>query len=218
MCKAADDVIDNSGSNGTVNGNSYDNGTLTERIEAINEIPENIITLNLLLNLANSGNEKHNKLASYITDLNLIEGNASEKLDNNVQSAILGTDYFDKISVSANENKNIKQGLDNNAETSMEWTTVRPNGKRTRSNSNDSEKISVELTGSHNKKQKSSYNKSNLVTRNDSSRSRKQLNKDSVLIVITEIPENTYFNSIKMENMILNTFHRLKETGMWNNL
>ena len=172
----------------------------------------------LLLNLANSDNEKYNKLASDIIDLNLIKGNASEKLDNNVESGILGTDYFDKISVSANENKNIKQGLDNNAETSMEWTTVRPRGKSTRSNSNDSEKISVELTASHNKKQKSSYNKSNLVTGNDSSRSRKQLNKDPVLIVITEIPENTYFNSIKMENMILNTFHRLKETGVWNNL
>ena len=52
----------------------------------------------------------------------------------------------------------------------MEWTTVRPRGK-----SNDSEKISVELTVSHNKKQKSSYNKSNLATRNDSSRSRNSL-------------------------------------------
>ena len=105
----------------------------------------------LLLNLANSDNEKHNKLASDIIDLNLIKGNASEKLYNNVESTILGTDYFDKISVSANENKNIKLGLDNNAETSMEWTTVRPRGKRTRSNSNDSKKISVELTVSHNK-------------------------------------------------------------------
>ena len=75
-----------------------------------------------------NNNEKHNKLASDIIDLNLIKENASEKLDNNVESAILGTDYFDKISVSANENKNIKQGLDNNAKTSMEWTTVRPRG------------------------------------------------------------------------------------------
>ena len=84
--------MDNSGSNGTdlmangiVNGNGYDNGTLTERIKAINEIPENRITLDqLLLNLANSDNEKHNKLASDIIDLNLIKGNASEKLYNNV--------------------------------------------------------------------------------------------------------------------------------------
>ena len=74
----------------------------------------------------------------------MIKGNASETLNYNVESAILGTDYFEKISVSANENKNIKQGLDNNAETSMELTTVRPRGKRTRSNSSDSEKISVE--------------------------------------------------------------------------
>ena len=51
----------------------------------------------------------------------------------------------------------------------MDCTTVRPKGKRTKTSSNDSEKISVELTVSHNKKQKSSYNKSNLVTGNDSS-------------------------------------------------
>ena len=98
-----------------MNGNGYDKGTLTERINSneFNEIPENRITLDqLLLNLANSDNEKHNKLASDISDLNLIKGNASEKLDYNVESAILGTDYFDKISVSANKNKNIKQGLD----------------------------------------------------------------------------------------------------------
>ena len=54
-----------------------------------------------------------------------------------------------------------------------------------------------------------------MATRNDNSRSRKHLNKDSVLIVVTEIQENTYFNSIKMENMILNAFPRLKENGMW---
>ena len=35
------------------------------------------------------------------------------------------------------------------------------------------------------------------------------------MIVVTEIPENTYFNSIKMENMILNAFPRLKEKGIW---
>ena len=34
-------------------------------------------------------------------------------------------------------------------------------------------------------------------------------------MVVTDIPENTYFNSIKMENMILRAFPRLKETGMW---
>ena len=109
----------------------------------------------------------------------------------------------------------IEQGLDNNDETNMDWTTDRPKGKRARSNSNDSEKIRVELPVSPNKKQKSTDNKTNMATGNDNSRSRKHLNKDSVLIVVTEIPENTYFNSIKMENMILNAFPRLKENGMW---
>ena len=69
----------------------------------------------------------------------------------------------------------------------MEWTTVKPKNKRERSDSNESEKIVL----------------SNA------------LSKDSVLVTITEIPENTYFNSIKMENMILNSFPKLKETGMW---
>ena len=136
-------------------------------------------------------------------------------MDKNVESDILGTDCFDKISVSANESKNTEQGLDNNEDTSMDWTTVRPKGKRTRSNSNDSEKINVELQVSPNKKQKSTDNKTKLATGNDNSRNRKQLNNDSVLIVITEIQENTYFNSIKMENMILDAFPRLKENGMW---
>ena len=224
--KAAGDVIDvvsmdNSGLNGNDlmangTGNGYDNGTLTDKIKEINEIPENMISLDqLLLNLANSGNEKHAKLALDLIDLNLIKGNESEKLNKNVESDILGTDCFDKISVLANKSKNTEQGLNNNEDTSMDWTTVRPKGKRTRSNSNDSEKINVELQVSPNKKQKSTDNKTKLATGNDNSRNRKQLNKDSVLIVITEIPENMYFNSIKMENMILNAFPRLKENGMW---
>ena len=224
--KAAGDVIDvvsmdNSRlkgndllANGT--GNGYENGTLNDRIKAINEIPEKRISLDqLLLNLATSGNEKHTKLALDLIDLNLINGNEPEKLANNVEPDTLGTDCFDKISVSANDNKNIEQESDNNEETNMDWTTVRPKGKRARSNSNDSEKIRVELPVSPNKKQKSADNKTNMATGNDNSRSRKQLNKDSVLIVVTEIPENTYFNSIKMENMILNAFPRLKENGMW---
>ena len=223
--KAAGDVIDvvsinNSGLNGTDlangTGNGYGNGTVNDKIKAINEIPENRISLEqLLLNLANSGNDRHAKLVLDLIDLNLAKGNEPEKLDNNVESAILGTDCFDKISVSANENKNNEQRLDNNDESNMDWTTVRPKGKRARTNSNDSEKIRVELPVSPNKKQKSSDNKSSLATGNDSTKSRKQLNKDSVLIVITEIPENTYFNSIKMENMILKAFPRLKENGMW---
>ena len=101
---------------------------MNDKIKAINEIPENRISLDqLLLNLANSGNEKHAKRALDLIDLNLVKGNESEKLDKNVESDILGTECFDKISVSANKNKNIEQGLDNNDDTSMDWTTVRPN-------------------------------------------------------------------------------------------
>ena len=203
------------GSNGIETNKDYDlmakesvndNGSLNKRINEINEIPEKTITLDeLILDLANSGNVKYTKLASDLMDLNLKQGQAYDKL---------GSDCFEKITVSAKENQNTEQRLDNNDETNMEWQTVKPKGKRTRSNSNDSEKISVESV-SPNKKQKSTDNKTKLATGNDNSRNRKQLNKDSVLIVITEIPENTYFNSIKMENMILNAFPRLKENGMW---
>ena len=42
-----------------------------------------------------------------------------------------------------------------------------------------------------------------------------QLIRTVFSVVVTDIPENTYFNSIKMENMILRAFPRLKETGMW---
>ena len=63
----------------------------------------------------------------------------------------------------ANKSKNTEQGLDNNEDTSMDWTTVRPKGKRTRSNSNDSEKINVELQVSPNKKQKSTETKLNWL-------------------------------------------------------
>ena len=41
------------------------------------------------------------------------------------------------------------------------------------------------------------------------------LNKDSVLVKIWEIPNNTYYNAIKMENMILKAFPQLKEPGTW---
>ena len=157
-------------------GVTLNNVTLNDKIKEINKIPENRISLDqLLLNLANSGIEKRAKLALGLIDLNLVKGNESEKLDKNVESDILGTDCFDKISVSANKSKNIEQGLDNNEDTSMDWTTVRPKGKRTRSNSNDSEKISVELPVSPNKKQKSTDNKTKLATGNDNSRNRKQI-------------------------------------------
>ena len=87
--KAAGDVIDvdNSGLNGNDlmangTGNGYDNGTLTDKIKEINEIPENRISLDqLLLNLVNSGDEKHAKLALDLFDLNWMKGNESEKLE-----------------------------------------------------------------------------------------------------------------------------------------
>ena len=173
----------------------------------------------LLMNLVTSGNEKHVKLASDILDLDLIKGNASDNLG-------------------LNDSGNNEQELttDNNSETDMEWTTVKPKNKRVRSNSNDSEKI-TDTTVSPSKKQKSTRpnNKDDKSTGNKNTDNRKQghgqsgqntrtkpeirtrnaLGKDSVLVTITEIPENTYFNSIKMENMILNSFPKLKETGMW---
>ena len=127
--------------------------------------------------------------------------------------------------------------MDNTTETNMEWTTVKPINKRVRSNSNDSEKINLEITVSPNKKQKSARQNNDVKTTGNGNtnntrkqgqghldqntktksgiRNRDALNKDLVLVAITEIPENTYFNSIKMENMILNSFPKLKETGMW---
>ena len=156
----------------------------------------------LLLNLVNSGNEKHMKLASDIMDLDLIKGNVSDNSDKNEQEL----------------------AMDNNSENDMEWTTVKPKNKRVRSNSNDSEKITV----SPSKKQKSNRanNKDDKSRQGEGQsgqntrtkpeiRTRNALGKDSVLVTVTEIPENTYFNSIKMENMILNSFPKLKETGMW---
>ena len=87
--QAADDIIDIismdiHGSNRTdlmAKESGSDNGTLTKRNKAKNEIPENERTLvQLLMNLANSGNEKHVKLASDLMHLNLIQGNASDNL------------------------------------------------------------------------------------------------------------------------------------------
>ena len=171
--------MDMHGSNGTdltANESGSDNGTLSKRIKAINEIPENEITLDqLLMNLAISGNEKHVKLASDLLDLNFVSDilglNGSDKVpangnesieqeltvNNNVESDNLGPDCFDKISIWVSGNQNTEQGItiDNNTETNMEWTTFRPKNKRVRSNSNDSEKINLDITVSPSKKQKS---------------------------------------------------------------
>ena len=238
--QAADDIIDIismdiHGSNGNdlmANKSGSDNGTLTKRNKARNEIPENKTTLvHLLMHFANSGNEKHVKLASDLMDLDLIQGNASDNLSLNGS---------DKISVPANGNQNSEHEttLDNNTKTNMEWTTVKPKNKRVWSNSNDSEKINPDITVSRSKKQKSTRpnikdvkptgNRNNDNNRKQSQgqsdqntktksgiRVRNALIRDSVLVAIIEIPENTYPNSTKMENMILNSFPKLKETGMW---
>ena len=84
----------------------------------------------LLINLVTSGNEKHVKLASDLMDLDLIKGNVSDNSDKNEQELT----------------------IDDNSETDMEWTTVKPKNKRVRSNSNDSEKI-MDTTVSPSKKQ-----------------------------------------------------------------
>ena len=204
--QAADDIIDIINMDGSnendlmENEFGSDNGILTKAKNEKSEKETNLVQL--LLNLVNSGNEKHMKLASDIMDLDLIKGNVSENSDKNEQEL----------------------AMDNNSENDMEWTTVKPKNKRVRSNSNDSEKITV----SPSKKQKSNRanNKDDKSRQGEGQsgqntrtkpeiRTRNALGKDSVLVTVTEIPENTYFNSIKMENMILNSFPKLKETGMW---
>ena len=88
----------------------------------------------------------------------------------------------------------------------MEWTTVKPKHKRNRSGSNNSEKIRLETSVSPNKKHKSGYenvvkNGTNQVKfgRRTENYDRAPINKDSMLVIITEIPDSTYFNAIKME-------------------
>ena len=67
----------------------------------------------LLMNLVNSGNKKHVKLASDILDLDLIKGHDSDNLNDS--------------------DKNERElTIDNNSETDMEWTTVKPKNKRVR--------------------------------------------------------------------------------------
>ena len=139
-------------------------------------------------------------------------------------------DCFDKISacndsLSNNTGKENINDNDNEAkETDMEWTTVKPKQKRSRSGSNDSDsdRTRLETSASPNKKHKSlkesvGKNKTKQVkTGNKTENSeRTPLNKDSVLVIISEIPDNTYYNAIKMENMVLAAFPRLKESGMW---
>ena len=196
----------NHGSNGTdlANESGSENG---------NEIS----LQQLLMNLVTSGNQKHVKLALDLLKLDLIQDNLGKDeqeltIENNVKSDNLGPEC--KISLSANGNQNSKH------ESDMDWTTVRHKNKRTRSGSNNAEKINLDVAP--NKKSKKSSvptdNGQKLEIKSDRkprNSDRNELNKDSVLVVVTEIPDDTYFHAIKMENMILKAFPRLKETGMW---
>ena len=224
-------IIDNGNNNGQVNGNDFGNGTdkntrlmanenLTTRLQEIRNIPEkNISFEDLIMAMANSGNGKQIKLASDLIDLNIVQGNTSENL---------GPDCFDKISacndnLSNNTGKDKINDNDNEAkETDMEWTTVKPKQKRNRSGSNDSDRTRLETSVSPNKKHKSGNesvgkNKTKQVKSGNKSENseRTPLNKDSVLVIISEIPDHTYYNAIKMENMVLAAFPQLKESGMW---
>ena len=150
--------IDNSESNGNMTPLANGNGTVNDKIMEINRIPEKAITLGqLVCNLVNSGNQKHEKLASDMIRLELTQEKYSEKLG--------GSDCFDKISVKDNENINNDQGQDidtgKNNESDMEWTTVRSTNKRSisRTGSNDTEKINLETTVSPCKKHKTTDNK-----------------------------------------------------------
>ena len=211
--------IDNNGFNGNMTPLANGNGTVNDKIMAINRIPEKTISLEqFLTNLVNSGNQKHEKLALDLIGMDLTQEKYSETL---------GSDCFDKISVKDNENSNNDQGQDintgKNNESDMEWTTVRSSNKRSRSRtgSNDIEKINLETTVSPSKKHKTTDNKVQGQSGQYQgkpgpiNKNRNELNKDSVLIVVTEIPDNTYFNAIRMENMILKAFPRIKETGIW---
>ena len=93
------------------------NGNVNVRLQEINNIPEKRTTVEeLIMNLATSGNMKQMKLATDLLELNMIHGNLSDNL-----SDTLGSDCFDKISVTVNENQNNEIGLDNNNETKLIW-------------------------------------------------------------------------------------------------
>ena len=118
--------IDYSEFNGNMTPLANGNGTVNDKIMEINRIPEKTITLEQLLsNLANSGNQKHEKLALDLIGLDLTQETYSETL---------GSDCFDKISVKDNKNINNDQGQDidtgKNNESDIEWTTVRSTNKR----------------------------------------------------------------------------------------
>ena len=129
----------------------------------------------------------------------------------------LGPDCFDKISASeniiqTNEQKSgdtdqkLENDTENNSESDMDWT-VRHNRLRCNCSPNKKSKKSSATIDNGQKLETKSVRKPRNNDRNE-------LNKDSVLVVVTEIPDDTYFNAIRMENMILRAFPRLKEPGM----
>ena len=75
------------------------------------------------MNSARSGNQKQEKLALDLLDLNMVE--SLTETDNVTET--LETDCFDKISVDRNQNKETTLG--NNEESDMDWTTVRAKNK-----------------------------------------------------------------------------------------
>ena len=152
--------------NGNDNKNKSGNKYLNFRLQEINNISEQRISVDeLIRNLAGSGNVKQIKLASELMDLDLIEGNTSENL---------GPDCFDKISAGNNAEKAINTGNEDNSD--MEWTTVTKH-KRNRSSSNESERIKLETSVSPNKKHKS--DKSNNENVRKSRKSQGKSNENS---------------------------------------
>ena len=88
---------------------------------------------------------------------------------------------------------------ENNSESDTDWTTVRHKNKRTRSGSNDAQRIDLDITVSPNKKSKISNattdNGQTKSVRQPKNNNRNELNKDSVLVVVTEIPDDILMQS-----------------------
>ena len=160
------------------------------------------------MNLARSGNQKQEKLALDLLDLNMVESLT--------ETETLEPDCFDKISVGLDRNQNKEKTLGNNEKSDMDWTTVRAKNKRNRSGSNDTEQINIATQMSHQTKSVKSEKKSNPQNENketgkgnkgqNQSKLRSEtkkngndkpaVNKDSVLVVVTEthLKPNQHFS------------------------
>ena len=101
-----------------------------------------------------------------------------------------------------NTGNNVEQAIntgneDNSGHSDMERTTVTKH-KRNRSSSNESDRIRLETSVSSNKKHKSDKSNNESVRKNrishgksNENSERTPLNKDSVLVIISDIPDNT---------------------------